>query len=614
MTIDSRKQLLKTVKQRKYLNKDFDGLRADLLEYARSHFGDRIRDFSETSLGGLLLEMPAYVGDVQSFYLDHQFQELSLETAVEPRNIERLLRADGVDIVGASPAVVDVTFYVEVPADTTVSPRVPSNSALPIIFAGSIVQAESGVQFELTEDIDFSERDNAQNLVATYVIGKRDSQNLPTTFILSLTEVCISGFRATETFSVGAFEPFKVISLANENVTDIISVTDSTGNEYYKVDYLTQDTVFKALLNRNDDNELVKENLTIIPAPYRFTTATSAQTRLTSLTFGGGTAQSLDDDIIPDPSEFALPLYGKRTFSRFTLDPANLLNTTTLGVLTPNTTLSVTYRYGGGLSHNITANTIRGVKTLSMSFPNGPSASVSQFVRASVDAVNLTDAGGGDDAPTLDELKLRAPAARAAQGRIVTKEDVLARIYTMPSNFGRVYRASIRSNPNNPLASQLFIISRNAQNQFVVSPDSLKKNLITYLNQFRMISDAIDILDSQVINLKVEFTIVVDPNFNRNLVLQNVISRIKKYFNIKNFDIDQPIVLSDLNNIIYNNPGVISVQSVKLRNMVNTVADRVYSSVQFDVESNITKGILIGPAGSIFEVRFKDFDIIGTAI
>jgi hypothetical protein len=129
-----------------------------------------------------------------------------------------------------------------------------------------------------------------------------------------------------------------------------------------------------------------------------------------------------------------------------------------------------------------------------------------------------------------------------------------------------------------------------------------------------MISDAIDILDAQVINLKLEFSIVIDPNFNRNLVLQSVIARLKKYFSIKNFEIDQPIVLSDLSNIIYNNTGVVSVQSVKLRNLINTVGDRTYSPVQFDVESNITKGILIGPPGSIFEIKYKDYDIVGTAI
>lgn len=614
MSVDSKKQLLKTVKQRKYLNRDFSSFRNDLLEYAKIHFGDRIRDFSETGLGGLLLEMPAYIGDVQSFYLDHQFQELSLETAVEPRNIERLLQDAGVEIVGAAPAVVDVTFFIEVPADTTVSPRVPLNNCLPIIFAGTVVQAENATQFELTEDINFTKRDNAGNLKCTTKIGARDSTNQPQTFFLSSTEICISGFRATESFSIGNFEAFKTITLANENVTDIISVSDDQGNDYYKVEFLTQDTIFKALVNINDDNDLVRDNLSIIPVPYRFISKTNIQTRLTSLTFGGGTATTLDDDIIPDPSEFSLPLYGKRTFSRFTLDPSTLLRTTTLGVIAPNSTITITYRYGGGLSHNVSPKSIRGAKSLIMNFPNGPSAGNSQFIRASVDASNSSEAGGGDDAPTIDELKLHAPAIKNSQSRIVTKEDVLARIYTMPNNFGRVYRASIRANPNNPLASQLFIISRNISNQFTVSPDSLKKNLVTYLNEFRMISDAIDILDAQVINLKLEFSIVCDSGFNRNLVLQNVIAKLRSYFNIKNFEIDQPIILSDLQNIIYNNPGVISVQSIRLKNLSGSIADREYSEIQFDVESNTQKGMLIGPPGSLFEVKYKNYDIAGVCI
>lgn len=614
MPVDSKKQILKIIKQRNYLNKDFSSFRTDLLTYARTYFGDKIKDFSETSLGGLLLEMPAYVGDVQSFYLDHQFQELSVQTAVEARNIQRLLTDAGVDITGASPAVVNTTFYVEVPADQTVSPRVPLDSALPYIFAGTISQADNGTQFELTEDLDFTQRDNAGNLLATFIIGKQDKNNQPTTFILSLTGLCISGFRATETYSVGANEIFKQISLSNENVTDIISVIDGFGNVYYEVEYLSQDTVFQSVLNMSNDNDVVESNLMVIPAPYRFISNTDVQTRLTTLTFGGGSGQTLTDDIVPDPSQFSVPLYGKTVFSRFTLDPGNLLNTTTLGVLAANTNLTIVYRYGGGLSHNVINGAIKGVKTLNMTFPNGPSPADSSFVRASTDASNLEDASGGDDAPTLNELKLQVPSTRFAQSRIVTKEDVLARIYTMPSNFGRVFRASIRSNPNNPLASQLFIISRNASSQLTVSPDALKKNLVTYLNQFRMISDAIDILDAKVVDLQVQFTVVTDPTFNKTLVLQTINGRLKTYFNIKNFEIDQPLILSDLTNIIYNNSGVVSVQSVTVKNITGTTSNGTYSDVQFDIPSNTIKGILVPPAGGIFEIRFPDVDIIGSGI
>lgn len=614
MATDSRKQLLKTVKQRQYLNKDFDSLRSDLYEYARVHFPDRIKDFSENSLGGMFLEFAAYVGDVQSFYLDHQFHELSPETAVEARNIQAHIRSAGVEIVGASPSVVMVTFSVEVPADTTATPPAPNTTAMPLIYAGTVVQAQNGIQFELTEDIDFSDTNHGGDLLATVRISTRDANNQVTAFIMERTELCLSGFRASETLTVGTFEAFKKYTLGQENVTQVVSVQDTQGNTYYEVGYLTQDTVFQALVNRNEDNDLVKENLQVLPCPYRFLRQMSLDTRLTTLTFGGGNAESLDDDIVPDPSEFALPLYGKRTFDRFTLNPNNLLQTTTLGVLGTNTTLTITYRYGGGLSHNVSAGAIRNVTNLIIGYPQTPQPNIAARVQQSLVVRNDREASGGEDAPNLDELKLRVPGARAAQGRIVTKEDLLARVYTMPANFGRVFRASIRSNPNNPLASILYIISRDANGKLIVSPDSLKKNLAKYLNTYRMISDAMDVLDAQVLNLQVEFVIVIDPNYNRSLVLNNVIAKLKSYFNVKFFEIDQPIVIDDIRNIIYNNTGVLTLQSCNVRNITGTVGTRTYSDVQFDVGSNTNRGLIIGPPGSIFEVRYKDSDIIGSVI
>lgn len=614
MPVDSRKQLLKPLRVRKYLNKDFDGFRADLLDYARTYYSNTTKDFTEAGIGGLLLDLPAYVGDVMSLYMDHQFHESSPETAVETRNIQRHLKDAGVKVVGASPAVVDLTFVIKVPADQSVSPPVPSRSALPVIYAGTVAQSENSTFFELTEDIDFTSVDKFNALKCKIMIADRDSSNIPTSFFLSLKGVCLSGQRNSESFSTSGFSQFRRFSLSKEDVTEIISVTDDLGNTYYEVEYLTQDTVFKALLNKNEDNDIVRENLEIIPAPYRFISETDLETNLTSLTFGGGNAETLDDDIVPDPSEFAIPLYGKRTFSRFSINPGNLLQTSTLGIIAPNATLSVEYRYGGGVTHNIPKGSIRGVTQLNISFPNSPSPAIATAVRESLDAYNEERASGGSDAPSVDELKQRIPAAKNAQARIVSKEDLLGRIYKMPANFGRVFRASTRSNPNNPLAARLYIICRDAEDQLIIAPDSLKKNLALYLNSFRLISDAIDILDAQVINLKVEYTVVSEPKANKQLVLQNINSRLVDYFGIKNFDIDQPLVIDDIRNIIYNTQGVVSVQSLNVKNISGTVGTREYSDIQFDVQTNTNKGIIIGPAGSMFEVKYKNQDIVGSII
>jgi hypothetical protein len=209
---------------------------------------------------------------------------------------------------------------------------------------------------------------------------------------------------------------------------------------------------------------------------------------------------------------------------------------------------------------------------------------------------------------------MQVGGARAAQGRIVGKEDLLARIYTMPANFGKIFRAAVYPNPNNPLATLLFVISRNESGNLIISPDSLKKNLAKYLNSYRMVSDAIDILDAHVINFQVEFVIVVDPEFNKALVLGNVLSKLRKYFNIKYFEINQAINMEDLRSVIFNNPGVISIQSLNVRNISGAIGDRTYSDIQYDLVGNTQRGFVVGPPGSIFELKYKNNDLIGSAV
>lgn len=612
--VDTKKDI-RPIRQRRYLNKDFQSLRADLIQYARTYYPDRIQDFSENSLGGLFVDMNAYVGDVMSFYLDHQFGELLPSTAVEVANIENAVRAAGVEITGNSPAVVDLDFVIEVPAVKVGTTYQPEPTLLPIIREGTVCAANNGTRFELTEDLDYSELDDDGELDAEIRLGSVASDGTPSTYLIKKTGLCISGFTRTETFVIGNnFVPFRRITLASEDVTEIISVLDSEGNNYYKVDSLTQDTVFNGISNFRSDSDLVELLLEILPAPYRYTSETDISSRLTSLVLGGGTAESLDNDIIPDPSQFAVPLFRKKTFDRFSIDPNKMLQTRTLGVAPQNTTLSILYRYGGGLSHNVAANTIRTISTLRMTFPQIPSPALAASVRASTDVTNVEPAAGGENSPTIEELKSKIPAARNAQKRIASREDVLARVYTMPSNFGRVFRAGMRSNPNNPLASQLFVVSRDANRNLTTSPDSLKENLITYLNSFRMLSDAIDILDAPIVNMGLDFEIVTDSDVNKSVVISNVIAKLRQFFRTENFQIDQPIKKSDINNIIYNTDGVLSVTEVRFRSFSGTNNGRVYSNNSFNIATNTVRGLIFPPPGGIFELKYPDFDIRGSGL
>ena len=613
MTAKGKQNLLKSVRQRRFLNKEFQSFRADLVEYARTYYPDRINDFSEASMGGALLDFAAYVGDVMSFYLDHQFSELDPDTAVEDINIERGLRNAGVEISGAAPSVVDITFFIEVPAVANSAGFVPKVSCLVTIKEGTKLIADNGTQFNLTEDIDFSETNQIGELLADMTISETNNLNEPTSFVLTRKGTCISGQVAVDTFEVGDFVSFRRLTLSNSSVSDIISVTDSDGNRFYQTDSLSQDVVYRSVVNTSSDNNAVDSSLELRSAPYRFITETSLTDRTTALIFGGGNADTLDDDIIPDPSEFAIPLFGKKTFSRFSLDPNQLLNSPTLGIAKSDTTIRVVYRNGGGLSHNVEANTVNTIEDLVIVFPDTVSAEDSQAIAATIDIINEGEGAGGDDPLTSGELKSLIQSARNAQSRIVTKQDLLSRIYTMPSNFGRVFRAGIRPATNNPLTSELYIVSRDSAGGLTLAPDTLKKNLKTYLNDFRLISDAIDILDAPIINISVKFEIIIDVAYDRSLVLQDVLEKVKCYFDVKNFNIDQPIVLADVTSLIYNNEGVVSVTNVEVKNVTGEISDRVYSNVAVNIKNNTKKNIIFPRSGGIFEVKFPDDDIRGTA-
>ena len=603
------------VRQRRYLAKDFDGLRAQVLEYARLYYPTRLRDFSEASMGGLLLDLATFVGDNMSFYLDHQYGELDPTTAVETTNIQRHIRTAGVPIVGASPAVVDETVYVQVPAALVSNKMAPRPDCIPIAQAGSIFLADNGVEFILLEDIDFAKTRSDGSLAASVKVATKLSDGTPKSYIMAANGQCVSGREVTDNFSIGSsFVPFRQLTLSNANVTDIISVTDTLGNVYYPVGALTHDVVYRNIINTAHDNELVPEAIKVIPAPYRYTVDCDLGTRVTTLTFGGGSADTLDDDVIPDPSSFAISFPYMRTFSRVSVNPQQLLQTKTLGVAATNTTVSVTYRYGGGLNHTVPDNSVKTVKTLRMLFPNNPPASIAAIVRNSTEVTNRKESAGGDDAPSIDELKALIPSTKNSQERIVSVPDLIARVYTMPSNFGRVFRATIRPNPNNPLASQMFIVSRSAQKKLITAPDTLKQNLIKYLNPYRGISDAIDILDARIINITLQFEIVVDPALNRNVVLQNVLTRLQPMFDVTKYHIDQPIITSEIRTAIATIAGVISVDRVQFGNIIGTVNNRVYSNETFDVSSNTRRGIIIPPPGAIFECRYPEVDILGKVI
>ena len=609
------KKKIKKEQNRTFTSRDFESLRSQLLDTARTYFPNKIQDFSEASVGGLFLDFAATVGDSLSFYLDHAFRELDPLRAVETDNIITHLRNSGVDIVGAAPSVVKLDFTLTAPRELVKGVYLPKRSAMPMILAGTSITSFSGITFTTTEDIDFSEQDGEGKFLANFTVKTTNSDGEPNTYSVSRSVIAVSGQESTETISVSdGFVPFREVNLPDKSITTLLSVTDADSNTYYEVSSLSEDTVFLKTKNQTSDASDVDAFIRIIAAPYRFITRYDPTTQLTTLRFGGGDAETLDDDIVPDPSELSLNLFGKPTIPRFNIDPQSLLQTQTLGISPRATSLTIRYRFGGGLEHNVASNSIQTIANLSITFRRSPTAADALSVRQSITVTNPSPASGGDVAPTLQELQTRITAARKSQRRVVSREDLLARLYTLPSQFGRVYRASIVDNPVNPGSILLYVLSRNSDGSLGTSPDSLKKNISTYLNELRLIGDAVDILDGKVVNFAVKYSIFVAENANKTQVITSVNSSIASILDRKFFNIDQPIIIDDITNVIINSDFVISLVDLQVFPREGPIEDRNYNTTVFDFKQSQTKGMIMPDRGSIFELKYPEFDIIGTAV
>lgn len=613
------KNIKKEVQKNKsisYTNKDFNSLRQELQNHMLTHFSDNIIDFSDASLGGMLLDLGAYVGDVMTYYMDHQFNENSIENAIERKNVERLIRESGLEIPSASPSFVEVEVTVIVNAEiNSAGSYQPKTLDLPTIKKNSVFSSVSNVDFVLVEDIDFSKTDDNGDLLATVEVGLTRNNN-PINYILKRKGMTTSAKTSSEDFVIeDKLVPFRTISLSQGSVNEIISIIDSSGDRYYEVDSLSQDTVYTYYENSAYDAIGVPFRMEIQHAPKRFIKSRSINTGVTTIRFGSGDEENFDEDIIPDPSEHAIKMFGdKETLPAIAIDPQSFLDTQTLGISPRNTTLTVTYTHGGGLSHNVSAGEVNGIKTLLTKFKTGTSISSEVSVRGSTSVNNPNRASGGEDEPSLDDLRNIAMFNRNAQNRIVTREDLIARIYSMPSSFGRVFRAAVADNPRNPRGAQIFLISRDSGGKLITTTDTIKKNLVTYLNRFRLVSDSMDVLDASIHNFGINYTITIEKGYLGEIVLNAVNAKLQKYVSIANSQIHKPLITGELQNLIQNTPGVVSIISMNVVSKSGTVDGNFYSSVSFKTADLLDRGFIFPPAGGIFELKYPNEDIIGSLL
>ena len=643
------------VKQVNYLNKDFSDFRDSLIEFAKVYFPNTYNDFNESSPGMMFIEMAAYVGDVLSYYIDSQFRESLLAYAEEKRNVYNVAQSFGYKPKVSSPASAVLDVFQIVPS---LNEKPDYRYATNVKAGMTVKSATTSTTFRSLEDVNFKFSSSYSPREDT--IFEKDG-TIPTKHLLKKKVRVESGTIVSETFTFNSAEKYSQIKLSNTNIIEIISVTDSDSNKWYEVDSLARDTIFEDMENNstNDPTSVINRDT----APYilklkktsrRFTTYIDEKDK-TILRFGAGISDNPDEEIIPNPDMVGSNLPGSPNFLTKAFDPSNFLKTKAFGLAPSNTTLTVKYAHGGGLGDNASANSITEITSVSHDIQSALlSSTLVQNTKDSLAVTNPKPAIGGAAGQSIREVRESALAYYQTQQRAVTKEDYIIRTYSLPSKYGNIAKAfivqddqlnesmgleqqekkitiedvgksikSISVRIPNPLAMNLYTFGYNSNKKLESLNQIVKENLKTYLSQYRLVTDAINIKDAYVINIAVNFAILTKIGFNKNDVLLRCVATVKDFFDIDRWQIGQPIVLSDISYELSLVDGVASIVAPRENNPSNLpilVENKYkttdgYSGNFYDINSGLIEGILY-PAldPSIFEVKYPNDDIKGKVL
>ena len=641
----------KEKKKVKYIGRDFSSIRQNLIEFAKSYYPTAYNDFNESSPGMMFIEMASYVGDMLSYYVDNQYRETLLHSAEEKKNIFKIAQSFGYKPNLSTPATAICDLSLQVPAINVGDTYEPDLNYALKVNADSIFSSKSGRSFRLMDDVNFkysSSFDTRKD-----VVSKNDGDT-PTHYTLTKKATLESGFKTSEDFVFSDAIKFDKIILSKENVIEITSVTDDDGNTWYEVPFLAQDTVFQDIENNSINSPDVSANsqaapflLKLVKSANRFTRYIRSDGK-TELRFGAGTSTNADEEIIPNPDNVGSSLGTGLSKLDESFDPSNFLKTKAFGQAPSNITLTVTYTYGGSQVDNVVSGDIKNLDTLSTSLEeDGLDSTKVKETKDSLSIINNEPATGGSSGESPEEVRQNASAHFASQNRAVTKEDYVIRVYSLPQKYGAVAKVflvqdeqlevntqtimkqgRIVKQPNtsvipNPLALNMYVLGYDGKKKLVALNDVVKQNLRVYLSQYRMVTDAINIKDGYIVNIGVRFSIITQRGFNKNEVLLKCIDAVKKHFNTDNWQISQPIVLSDIAYKISLVDGVASVvppeddnpnkQIVVVDNKYRT--EDGYSGHIYDVQSATKDGIIYSSLDpSIFELKFPNTDIEGRVI
>ena len=585
-----------------YTHREFETIQQDLLEIAERFYPDSFQDFSEASFGALMLDAVSYVGDQLSFYLDYNVNESFLDTSFQFSNVVRHGAIMGYKYNGRPSTYGTAALFLLVPS--TAIGIGPDTSYMPILKRGTTFGTDTGLSFVLTENVDFASPNN------TFVAARTDATTgAPTHYAVKAYGNVVSGQFGQERVEVGAFERFKKVTLTAQNVSEIISVFDAEGNEYFEVDYLSQDMIFKEIGNSNFKNDNVPSIIKPTLVSRKFITQMTRDT--TTLQFGSGKLGN--SDIVANPQNVAVNVFGKTYTTTTTFDPTRLSQNESFGIVPTNTTLIVTYRTTNGTNSNVSVGGLNSVAASSFDFTNRENLNASKVndVQVSLEVTNEEPITGDVTNPNTTEIKRRIYDTFPTQNRAVTQADYENLAYRMHPKFGAIKRCSVQKDLDSQKRNlNMYIVSEDTAGKLTLANSTIKNNLKVWLNQYRMINDTIDILDPYILNFGINFVVKPQKMSDKFLIIERCVEALREHFSQPLF-IGEALYISDIYEVLKNVVGVLDV--VKASIFIKSGGD--YSESSIEIEKNLSPdgSYLAVPSNAIMELKFPDVDIIGKA-
>lgn len=593
----------------KYINRNFDDFKTQLQEFAKNYFPDTYNDFSPTSPGMMFIEMASYVGDILSFYQDTQLQETFLQHAKDPANLYSLAYMMGYrpHATTISEAELEITQRV----DASGSNYTPNFDQAITISANATLTSTTTpeVDYIIDEKVDFkfSSSYDPTDITIHSLTGAN-----PAEFLLKKKAKAFSGKINTITETYTSAEKFATITIDDANIIRVLDIVDSDGNTWYEVPFLGQDTIFKDVVNTGSDKGTVPYMVSLQKVPRRFVTRFTSTGSL-QIQFGAGISSQDDTTFLPDPTNVGLQTVQGVSRLDYAYDPSNFLFSRSYGLAPSNTTLTIRYLTGGGVTANVPSNTITKINVIS-------TTATDQSKVATLTFNNPSASAGGRDGDTVDELRQNSIRSFSEQQRAVTLQDYSIRALSLPPQFGSIAKVHVTQEAvsldqandqildNNPLALALYVLAYDNNKHLINATAGLKENLKKYLSQYMLLTDAINIKNAFVINIGINYEIITLPDFASRDVLLACNNALKDYFLISKWSINQPINLSSIYTLLDRVKGVQTVQSVDVYNKQGGN----YAEYAYDVKGAIRNNIVYPSLDpSIFEVKFPNDDIQG---